>query len=107
MGNVRVIMQVSFSKDGAFLYTGARCDTAIMCWDIRQTSEVSSASLPASPSFADMQHFSWLPGSWALSHVATGQLLLVRSSLHICCCMHTYAHCMLGYANRETCPVWP
>ena len=68
MGNVRVITQVSFSKDGAFLYTGARCDTAIMCWDIRQTSEVSSASLPASPSVAvaAFQLFAWQLGLSAM-----------------------------------------
>ena len=30
-------LQVLFSKDGNFLYTGARRDTCIQCWDIRST----------------------------------------------------------------------
>ena len=33
-------MQVEFSKDGNYLYTGARRDTDIFCWDIRYTSDV-------------------------------------------------------------------
>ena len=32
--------QVQFSPDGNFLYTGARQNTAIMCWDIRNTGQV-------------------------------------------------------------------
>ena len=34
------IVQVDFSKDGNYLYTGARRDTDIFCWDIRYTSDV-------------------------------------------------------------------
>lgn len=33
-------MQVEFSRDGNYLYTGARRDTDIFCWDIRYTSDV-------------------------------------------------------------------
>ena len=32
--------QVQFSRDGNYLYTGARRDTDIFCWDIRYTSDV-------------------------------------------------------------------
>ena len=32
--------QVQFSRDGNFLYTGARRDTDIFCWDVRFTSDV-------------------------------------------------------------------
>ena len=31
---------MAFSKDGNFLYTGARRDTDIFCWDVRYTSGV-------------------------------------------------------------------
>ncbi len=31
---------MEFSKDGNYLYTGARRDTDIFCWDIRYTSDV-------------------------------------------------------------------
>lgn len=34
------MVQVKFSADGNFLYTGARKDPDIMCWDVRYTSEV-------------------------------------------------------------------
>lgn len=34
------MIQVKFSADGNFLYTGARKDPEIMCWDVRYTSEV-------------------------------------------------------------------
>ena len=34
------MVQVKFSADGNFLYTGARKDPEIMCWDVRYTSEV-------------------------------------------------------------------
>jgi len=34
------LFQVKFSADGNFLYTGARKDTDILCWDIRYTSDV-------------------------------------------------------------------
>ncbi|DBB13553.1 TPA: hypothetical protein ACH3X3_000587 [Trebouxia sp. C0006] len=34
------LTQVKFSADGNFLYTGARKDTDILCWDIRYTSDV-------------------------------------------------------------------
>ena len=33
-------MQVEFSRDGNYLYTGARRDSDIFCWDIRYTSDV-------------------------------------------------------------------
>ena len=33
-------MQVQFSPDGNFLYTGARQDGSMMCWDIRSTGGV-------------------------------------------------------------------
>ncbi len=32
--------QVQFSRDGNFLYTGARRDPDIFCWDVRFTSDV-------------------------------------------------------------------
>lgn len=34
------ITQVKFSADGNFLYTGARKDPEILCWDVRYTSDV-------------------------------------------------------------------
>ncbi|XP_057544146.1 uncharacterized protein LOC130823530 [Amaranthus tricolor] len=34
------ITHVQFSKDGNYLYTGARKDPYIMCWDVRNTVEV-------------------------------------------------------------------
>ncbi|KAK9906702.1 hypothetical protein WJX75_006470 [Coccomyxa subellipsoidea] len=34
------ITQVQFSRDGNFLYTGARRDPDIFCWDVRFTSDV-------------------------------------------------------------------
>lgn len=34
------MVQVKFSADGNFLYTGARKDPQILCWDVRYTSEV-------------------------------------------------------------------
>lgn len=34
------LTQVKFSADGNFLYTGARKDPDILCWDIRYTSDV-------------------------------------------------------------------
>ncbi|KAL9234106.1 hypothetical protein vseg_009013 [Gypsophila vaccaria] len=34
------VTQVQFSKDGNYLYTGARKDPYIMCWDVRNTVEV-------------------------------------------------------------------
>ena len=37
--DIHVRAQVTFSRDGSFLYTGARSDPAIMCWDVRQTSQ--------------------------------------------------------------------
>lgn len=35
-----VVTQVQFSRDGNYLYTGARRDPDIFCWDIRYTSDV-------------------------------------------------------------------
>ena len=32
--------QVKFSADGNYLYTGARKDPEILCWDVRYTSDV-------------------------------------------------------------------
>ena len=32
--------QVKFSADGNFLYTGARKDPDILCWDVRYTSDI-------------------------------------------------------------------
>lgn len=37
---MHVHVQVEFSKDGNYLYTGARRDPDIFCWDIRYTSDV-------------------------------------------------------------------
>ena len=34
------LVQVKFSADGNFLYTGARKDPEILCWDVRYTSDV-------------------------------------------------------------------
>ena len=34
------MVQVKFSADGNFLYTGARKDPDILCWDVRYTSDV-------------------------------------------------------------------
>ena len=34
------VTQVSFSYDGKLLYTAARCDPAIRCWDVRMTCRV-------------------------------------------------------------------
>lgn len=34
------VTQVQFSSDGNYLYTGARKDPYIMCWDVRNTVEV-------------------------------------------------------------------
>lgn len=34
------MVQVKFSADGNFLYTGARKDPDILCWDVRHTSDV-------------------------------------------------------------------
>ena len=34
------VLQVKFSADGNFLYTGARKDSDILCWDVRYTSDV-------------------------------------------------------------------
>lgn len=34
------VPQVKFSADGNFLYTGARKDPDILCWDVRYTSDV-------------------------------------------------------------------
>ncbi|XP_043817276.1 telomerase Cajal body protein 1-like isoform X5 [Manihot esculenta] len=34
------ITHVQFSKDGNYLYTGARKDPYILCWDMRKTVEV-------------------------------------------------------------------
>ncbi|KMT04497.1 hypothetical protein BVRB_8g181630 [Beta vulgaris subsp. vulgaris] len=34
------VTHVQFSKDGNYLYTGARKDPYIMCWDVRNTVEV-------------------------------------------------------------------
>ena len=42
-GDVKVLgalSQVQFSRDGNYLYTGARRDPEIFCWDIRYTSDV-------------------------------------------------------------------
>lgn len=33
-------LQVRFSRDGNFLYTGARKDRCVHCWDIRNSQEV-------------------------------------------------------------------
>ena len=38
--NGTALIQVMFSKDGNFLYTGARRDSDIFCWDVRYTSGV-------------------------------------------------------------------
>lgn len=39
-GHAGGITQVKFSADGNFLYTGARKDPDILCWDVRHTSDV-------------------------------------------------------------------
>ncbi|KAK9818157.1 hypothetical protein WJX72_007963 [[Myrmecia] bisecta] len=39
-GHTGGITQVMFSRDGNFLYTGARRDPAILCWDVRYSSDV-------------------------------------------------------------------
>ncbi|CAI5525976.1 unnamed protein product [Closterium sp. Naga37s-1] len=39
-GHAGGVTQVLFSRDGNFLYSGARKDPAIRCWDVRNTSGV-------------------------------------------------------------------
>ncbi len=34
-----VLFQVTFSPDGNFLYTGARQDGQLLCWDVRCTQD--------------------------------------------------------------------
>lgn len=33
-----MVLKVMFSGDGYYLYSGARCDDSIICWDIRSTA---------------------------------------------------------------------
>ncbi|KAK3285801.1 hypothetical protein CYMTET_6608 [Cymbomonas tetramitiformis] len=39
LGQQGGVTQVQFSPDGNFLYSGARKDGAILCWDVRYTQE--------------------------------------------------------------------
>jgi len=39
-GHTGGITQVKFGADGNYLYTGARRDGAVRCWDVRYTSDV-------------------------------------------------------------------
>jgi WD40 repeat protein len=63
-------LQVQFSQDGNFLYTGARQDGNILCWDIRNTGEVLYTMQRDTLSTNQRVQFSIEPGG---RHLATGE----------------------------------
>lgn len=72
------ILQVQFSPDGNFLYTGARQDGAILCWDIRNTGEVLYTMQRDTRSTNQRVQFSIEPSG---RHLATGIAFPVKGSV--------------------------
>lgn len=67
--------QVQFSADGNFLYTGARRDPALHCWDVRYTSGVVYTLHRASATTNQRIQFDIEPCG---RHLASGEGPLVK-----------------------------
>lgn len=61
--------QVQFSRDGNFLYTGARRDGAVWCWDVRSTMQPVYRLARDSETTNQRIHFDIEPTG---RHLATG-----------------------------------
>jgi 6-phosphogluconolactonase (cycloisomerase 2 family) len=87
------LFQVKFSADGNFLYTGARKDADILCWDIRYTSDVVYRLQRDSGDTNQRIQFDIEPMG---RHLATGQSVFVASpvSHHLASVKHflSYIH---------------
>ncbi|KAK9861596.1 hypothetical protein WJX84_007684 [Apatococcus fuscideae] len=68
-GHTGGITQVMFSKDGNFLYTGARRDRSIHCWDVRMSQDVVYSLRRDTPSTNQRIAFDIEPCG---RHLATG-----------------------------------
>ena len=75
--------QVQFSQDGNFLYTGARQDGNILCWDIRNAGDVLYAMQRDTRSTNQRVQFSIEPGG---RHLTTGEMCSRK------CWMYTRRH---------------
>lgn len=69
--------QVQFSRDGNFLYTGARRDPDIFCWDVRYASDVVYRLQRESAGTNQRIHFDIEPCG---RHLASGDPLLPSRS---------------------------
>lgn len=76
----RCVLQVKFSADGNFLYTGARQDPDIFCWDVRYTSDVVYRLQRDTANTNQRVHFDIEPMG---RHLTTGGLCWGLST----CCM--------------------
>lgn len=70
------MVQVKFSADGNFLYTGARKDPDIFCWDVRYTSDVVYRLQRDSADTNQRVQFDIEPVG---RHLATGRCILAVS----------------------------
>jgi WD40 repeat protein len=75
-----MLAQVQFSRDGNYLYTGARRDPDIFCWDVRYTSDVVYRLQRQTSDTNQRIQFDIVPYG---RHLATGMPLL---SLHRMMC---------------------
>jgi len=85
------LFQVKFSADGNFLYTGARKDTDILCWDIRYTSDVVYRLQRDTGDTNQRIQFDIEPMG---RHLATGQSVFVVSLLshHLASVQNFFSH---------------
>lgn len=79
------MVQVKFSADGNFLYTGARKDPHILCWDVRYTSEVVYTLQRDTADTNQRIQFDIEPVG---RHLATGACMLVGQLILAILAMH-------------------
>jgi hypothetical protein len=87
-------VQVQFSRDGNFLYTGARRDADLFCWDVRFAADVVYRLQREAKGTNQRIHFDIEPCG---RHLASGEWPC------ICCCMQRL--CCLRHAGATWRPV--
>jgi WD40 repeat protein len=79
------VTHARFSPDGNYLYTGARRDDRVLCWDVRATSGVVYALHRGSEGTNQRLGFDIEPGG---RHLIAGGTVRITSGLLICLCSY-------------------
>lgn len=78
------LLQVTFAPDGNFLFTGARTDSEIWCWDVRYQSGIVYKLLRDTPTTNQRISFDIEPcGKHLASGVCFPKLASLAMKLHL------------------------